>query len=131
MIQRPELDLYQKERRTRPLEDIIEDMRARDIKIGPVQQRVGDTAIAFTISFQYPDRFKAQKTVQALTGNLLEVAQARSSATIAILDDASLPATPSKPNRMVISGMGLTAGLMLGVIALWMLQRRRQTVRLA
>ncbi|HTS63488.1 MAG TPA: hypothetical protein VMH28_15795 [Candidatus Acidoferrales bacterium] len=75
MIQRPALDLYRKERQKYPLEDVIQDMRNRAIKIQVVD--VGGTGgqrvtSAFTISFAYPDRFKAQAVVRELVTKFME-----------------------------------------------------------
>jgi uncharacterized protein involved in exopolysaccharide biosynthesis len=68
IIQDPRLDLYKSDRASKPLEDVIEAMRLRDIKI-QIDSLPGDgvrRASAFSISFRYPDRLKAQQTVQAL-----------------------------------------------------------------
>jgi len=76
MIQRPSLDLYRKERQRYPLEDIIQDMRLRAIKIQAVEVAAGGqgrVASAFTISFAYPDRFKAQAVVRELVTKFMEV----------------------------------------------------------
>ena len=67
-IQDPRLDLYKSERQNKPLEDVIEEMRSRDVRI-QIVSLPGDErrrASAFTVSFSYPDRLKAQQTVQAL-----------------------------------------------------------------
>jgi succinoglycan biosynthesis transport protein ExoP len=75
LIQRPSLDLYRKERAKLPLEDIIQDMRTKGIRIqmvdvpSPGQGRVTS---AFTISFSYPDRFKAQAVVRELVSKFME-----------------------------------------------------------
>lgn len=68
IIQDPRLDLYKADRDSKPLEDVIETMRTRDIHIGIVSLpgEASRKASAFTISFSYPDRLKAQQTVQAL-----------------------------------------------------------------
>ena len=68
IIQDPRLDLYKKDRESKPLEDVIETMRNRDIKISitSLPSGTGSRASAFSISFAYPDRTKAQATVQAL-----------------------------------------------------------------
>ena len=69
LIQRPSLDLYRKERQRYPLEDIIQDMRGKAIRIQAVEVSAGGqgrVASAFTISFSYPDRFKAQAVVREL-----------------------------------------------------------------
>jgi polysaccharide biosynthesis transport protein len=68
IIQDPRLDLYKAERASKPLEDVIEEMRVRDIKI-TIDSLAGEgarRASAFSISFRYPDRLKAQQTVQVL-----------------------------------------------------------------
>jgi hypothetical protein len=57
----PRLDLYQSERSREPLEDVIETMRTRDIRITSM-----GTGSAFTISFAYRDPTKAHDTVQTL-----------------------------------------------------------------
>jgi succinoglycan biosynthesis transport protein ExoP len=66
IITDPRLDLYKSDRASAPLEDVIETMRNRDIKItissAPGERR----ASAFSISFAYPDRVKAHDTVQTL-----------------------------------------------------------------
>jgi succinoglycan biosynthesis transport protein ExoP len=68
IIQDPRLDLYKSDRAREPIEDVIETMRTRDIKI-KIDALPGDglrRASAFSIAFSYPDRIKAQQTVQAL-----------------------------------------------------------------
>ena len=75
LIQRPSLDLYRKERQRYPLEDIIQDMRSRAIRIQAVEVSAGGqgrVASAFTISFSYPDRFKAQAVVRELVTKFTE-----------------------------------------------------------
>ncbi len=68
LIQDPRLNLYPTERGKEPIEDVIEQMRTQDIKIR-IDSLAGEgsrRASAFSISFKYPDRLKAQQTVQAL-----------------------------------------------------------------
>jgi polysaccharide chain length determinant protein (PEP-CTERM system associated) len=76
LITRPSLDLYRKERAKYPLEDIIQDMRNKSIKIQTVEVAGGGSggriASAFTISFSYPDRFKAQAVVRDLVTKFTE-----------------------------------------------------------
>lgn len=72
LIQQPNLDLYKKQRDRLPMEDIVQDMRNKQIKIQMIADPAaqGDTrrpyASAFSIQFSYPDRYKAQAVVQAL-----------------------------------------------------------------
>src|SRR5580658_7894079 len=66
IITDPRLDLYKDDRASSPLEDVIETMRNRDIKI-TIDSLPGEhRASAFTISFAYRDRVKAHDTVQTL-----------------------------------------------------------------
>jgi polysaccharide chain length determinant protein (PEP-CTERM system associated) len=73
LIQRPSLDLYRKERQRFPMEDIVQDMRNKAIRIQTVDVGGGGrVASAFTISFSYPDRFKAQAVVRELVTKFTE-----------------------------------------------------------
>ena len=80
LILRPSLDLYRKERSRYPMEDIITDMRTKAIKIqtldvagpGGASGPGARIASAFTISFSYPDRFKAQAVVRELVTKFTE-----------------------------------------------------------
>ncbi|MGD0772623.1 MAG: hypothetical protein ABSC05_07350 [Candidatus Solibacter sp.] len=74
LVQRASLNLYPKERQRYPLEDIIQDMRNKSIKIQSVDLAGsgGHMASAFTISFTYPDRFKAQMVVRELVTKFTE-----------------------------------------------------------
>jgi succinoglycan biosynthesis transport protein ExoP len=73
LILRPSLDLYKKERARYPVEDIIQDMRKK-ISIQPIEVTAGQgrVASAFTISFSYPDRFRAQAVVRELVTKFTE-----------------------------------------------------------
>ncbi|HTA46831.1 MAG TPA: hypothetical protein VK789_30515 [Bryobacteraceae bacterium] len=66
IITDPRLDLYKSERASQPLEDVIETMRTRDIKITISSVPGERRASAFSIEFFYPDRVKAHDTVQTL-----------------------------------------------------------------
>jgi uncharacterized protein involved in exopolysaccharide biosynthesis len=74
LIQDPELDLYESDRRRYPMEDIIQKMRQQDIRILPVDSKLPfhSAASAFQISFEYPDRTKAQRVVRALVGRFTD-----------------------------------------------------------
>jgi len=73
LIARPALDLYKAERVRLPMEDIVQDMRGK-VKIQPVEVNAGQGRVtsAFTISFAYPDRFKAQAVVRELVTKFTE-----------------------------------------------------------
>jgi|CXWL01.1.fsa_nt_gi uncharacterized protein involved in exopolysaccharide biosynthesis len=76
MIQR--LDLYSKERATKPLSKIIEKLRA-SVSFEPVgaefQQGGGgkSTTIAFSMSVDYPDPVKAQAVAQDVVDRILRI----------------------------------------------------------
>lgn len=66
--------LYPKERRRQPMEDVIEKMQ-RAIRVGEVRelQRRSNTGplSAFAISFEYENRYLAQKVAQDLAGRFI------------------------------------------------------------
>lgn len=74
LINRPALDLYRKERLKLPMDDVIAEMK-KAIRIQmfdvntPGQGRVTS---AFTISFSYPERFRAQQVVSALVTKFMD-----------------------------------------------------------
>ena len=76
IIQRPSLDLYKRERQRLPLEDIIQDMRNKYIKIQmmetPSSSGERRLASAFLIQFSYSDRYKAQQVVRELVTKFTE-----------------------------------------------------------
>jgi uncharacterized protein involved in exopolysaccharide biosynthesis len=115
LIQRPALDLYRRERQRRPLEDIIQEMR-RDIRMMPAG---GGSPSAFTLQFEYPDRFKAQYVLRELitkfVGRNLVMDGQSDGFVIEVLDPASLPETRSSPNRFTITGLGFAMGILLGL----------------
>jgi succinoglycan biosynthesis transport protein ExoP len=74
LIQRPTLNLYRRERESKPMEDIIEQMRSRDVHITVmnVGGAGGRQATAFEIQFSYDDASKAMAVVQALISRFME-----------------------------------------------------------
>lgn len=75
LIQRPELDLYKRERQRKPMEDIVDEMRKainiRIIEMASAQTR-NRAASAFSVEFAYPDRYKAQAVVRQLVTKFTE-----------------------------------------------------------
>ncbi len=69
-------DLYKKELRRLPIDDVIENMRQRDIRIGTVQtfgQVGGKPSVpAFQVGFAYNNRVVAQKVAANLISRFLE-----------------------------------------------------------
>ena len=123
LIQRPDLDLYRSERASRPLEEIVSGMRNRDLRIEPLD--VGPASgrtTAFSIAFEYPDPEKARAVVQSLISKFVEGRD--SPRYLEVIDEPSLPQTPSFPARMLAAGAGLLIGIILGPIA-EVLRRRK------
>jgi LPS O-antigen subunit length determinant protein (WzzB/FepE family) len=116
--------LYGPERAKYPLEDIVQDMRNKGIMIRSADTpNGGGKDFVATVAFAYHDPAAAQKTVR----DLVTALHAKESA-LEVLDPASLPEAPSGPNRLVMVGMGLAAGLFAGLLSagVWMLWRRAQ-----
>jgi polysaccharide biosynthesis transport protein len=76
IIQKPSLDLYKKDRTRIPMEDIVQDMRNKYIRITPLttdtSAHTGRYAGAFAITFMYTDRYKAQAVVRELVTKFTE-----------------------------------------------------------
>ena len=104
IITRRDFDLYHKQRTSIPLEDIIQEMRSA-IRIRPLVTPAANgslPATAFTISYEYPNNFKAQAVVNELVSKfvVLNVTEQREKAqNLEVLDPASLPGKPFSPNR--------------------------------
>jgi uncharacterized protein involved in exopolysaccharide biosynthesis len=124
-----ELNLYNVLRSSRPIEDVIEDVK-RGIRIQFVRlpRKMATQAGAFNIEFVYYDRSKAQATVRALIYAFAEQNLKRSLAAhdpfrgyvLDVLDTASLPHNPVKPNRHTMTWAGGMAGFIAAaVIALF------------
>jgi len=134
IIQRPDLDLYKKDRTRKPLEDVIEQMKEKDIKIDLF--RINSSATNFVVSFTYPDPVIAQKTVAALITKLVDSNQAlavkalntadrKTITSMDLLDAASLPRNPTAPNRWQISFIGLGIGVLAGILVVTVRRRYR------
>jgi len=74
-------NLYEKERRSKPLSEIVETMQkatavqavSGDIGQGQQAQNGGTSTIAFTMSFDYADPAKAQAVMQSIVSRFLEI----------------------------------------------------------
>ncbi len=82
-----------------------ESIRVQTVQAGP--------AAAFTISFRYPDRWKAQQVTRDLVIRFVGAPPHASE----ILDPPNLPSGPFFPNRRVIALLGTLLGIALGVAA--------------
>jgi uncharacterized protein involved in exopolysaccharide biosynthesis len=72
------LNLYPRKRKRVPMEDIIEDMKTKYIRINPVftlraRNSRDRTSSAFRIEFSYQDRYLAQKVTKELVTRLIDM----------------------------------------------------------
>jgi hypothetical protein len=121
-IMQSNIDLYARERRSSPMEDVIQTMRNKDVRV----EMVGSPG-AFRISFEYPDAHLAQRVVRALVIALIDSNERLNrnplkmdgeplpAEYVDIVDEASLPERSAGPNRYAIAGIGLCAGFVLGL----------------
>jgi uncharacterized protein (TIGR03435 family) len=107
--------LYPEARRQKPMEDVIQDMRNKDIRIAPHGRNE-------VVEFAYPDPIVAQKTTRDLVAALRNA-----DPDLDVLDPASAPSAPSSPNRAQMLGAGLLAGLVVGMLCggVWAIARGR------
>jgi capsular polysaccharide biosynthesis protein len=116
-----EQGLYQKERMHLPIEDVIEQMKQKDIRISTAQSAKGVPAIS--ISVAAGDAGKAQRAAMRLVDEFMKASlfehagvQRESGQTFSLTEPASLPAHPVNPRRSRILIMGLIAGLLAGAV---------------
>lgn len=67
------LDLYDRDRRRLPMEDVVDRMKTKDLAFGQVTtiQGLASRAGTFPVSFKYEDRYKAQKVTKELVSRLI------------------------------------------------------------
>ena len=91
------------------MSEVTRKMRNQFIRI----RNVGGAASgAFAVEFRYTDRWKAQAVTRDLMNHFMNPQH-----TTQVLDPASLPASPSSPNRLTIVLLGTVAGILLGLAA--------------
>jgi hypothetical protein len=119
MIQRRDLDLYKKDRQRITMEDVVQGMRNRDIKIQPLRDVNGRYSNAFAISFAYSNGEKAQQvTQQLLAAFIAQLPHDGAWVKAEVLDPPTLPASPASPNRFAYIAIGLAFGLGVGLVLL-------------
>jgi capsular polysaccharide biosynthesis protein len=97
-----EADMYRDLRATTPLEDIIEQLKTRDIMIKHAGEK------QFTVSVAAPDAERAQKATQILAADFLNAKVGT------LIDPASLAVSSNGPRLSRNVVMGLIAGVVLG-----------------
>jgi uncharacterized protein involved in exopolysaccharide biosynthesis len=133
------LDLYQSQRRERPLEDIVQEMRNHEIQIRPIHEVAGNRqgSVAFSISATYPDPKLAQAVTQELTSKFIKQNLVKAlrggdvpmGENLEVLDPASWPRDPIKPHKVQWVLDGLFAGLLAGLAVSYALRWRITIVR--
>jgi hypothetical protein len=124
VINNPAIDLYRDERKTSPLQDVIDQMR-HDIVFRPAGPN------AFTIQFTYREQAGAKAAVEALARNaaeqfrdLTKLARKYYGAnSIEVIEPASLPVAPLRPDLLPMTFGGLAVGLLLA--GLWHIKSKR------
>lgn len=128
LIQSPSLELYKSERARMPLEDVIRDMKAKDLKITP------DPAGDYRLEFRGATPEQAQIAVQLLANRLMDehvnrqrsftnlardfqkdtgqTAQVPTGSSLDVQSPPSLDTSPFYPNRPIIALIGLILGLL-------------------
>jgi polysaccharide chain length determinant protein (PEP-CTERM system associated) len=65
-------DLYKSEKKRMPMEDVVENIMRKKIRIIPMMAGSDGRAVpAFTVQFSYPDRLLANKVVQDIVGRFI------------------------------------------------------------
>ena len=129
-----EQKLYVKERNRLPMEEVVEEMRNRHLRVSEVDP-ADETAL--DLSFDNEDPEAAQATVQDIAASIaLENWKSKPYGGDAryrvVLRPASLPTQAAGPNRMKAIGGGLGVGLVLGLVcgAIWSIGRRKERWRM-
>lgn len=88
-------------------------------------------ANAMSVTFDYSNKYIAQKVVQDVESRLIDQG-AKATRSISILDPASLPLQPYSPNHLSITISGLCLGLTCSIVlGIWKRNRRSQTLAAA
>jgi hypothetical protein len=138
LIQKPGLNLYPSDRQREPLEDVINSMRTRDLKVDIVSR--DSRSAVLSISYRYPEQAKAQAVVRnvvARFNNAFEWQHDVNShmrgatpilQTLEMVEAPTSPA-PVEQDRLRTIFAGLVGGLTLGVfVAFFAGQPKRATI---
>jgi capsular polysaccharide biosynthesis protein len=107
--------LYQRERGTKPLEDVVQQMKG-SITIAPV------AAGKFEVQFTYGDAAKAQVVAKDLAMGFVDAANSVQS--VGMLELSSSPARETGPRPSRVTVVGLLLGLAMGILMSWFSRRR-------
>ena len=99
--------LIKEELKTRPVEDLVQQMEESDVRISPV----AGSRQMFSITVKAPEAAGAQGAAQSLAASFIDGTD------FSIKEPANLPAHPEGPRRLQIALIGLGVGLMAGSLA--------------
>ena len=122
-------NLYTRERRRMPIENVIDDVMRREIRF----RRVASNLLQ--VSFAYEDPVQAQRVSQDLVGRLIadnlgfrgEAISPRDrtkGAQIDLIVTADQPKKQIETKRFGVAALGLPTGMLLGVVLALVLRRR-------
>jgi uncharacterized protein involved in exopolysaccharide biosynthesis len=123
-------NLYEQQRQRMSLEEVIEQMRTKDIRISNVVSFNTGTRLrpAFQLTFAAPDGNTAQLVTHDIATKLNEAQKnVAPDALLEVLDPPNLPLQAMFPARANFAIVGLLAGLGIGILYVW--YRARRTLR--
>jgi uncharacterized protein involved in exopolysaccharide biosynthesis len=130
------LDLYKSQRRRKPMEDIVQDMRSHDIVIKLLRKPGAEQGTAaFAVSYNYPDPKLAQAVTQGLVTKFIDQNLMSHGGplpnvnTLEVLDPANQPVQPIYPRIVQFLFTGICAGLLAGLAVSYALRWRISIVR--
>ncbi len=119
-----ELDLYSGDRKRKPLEDVVEQMR-RDTRVSHVGEP--DRSSAISVAFAHSDPRTAQRVTNELVADIIrDNAQGKTQGTLKLVDPANLPTGPASPNVAVLLSIGSLCGLLAGAMLAALTTRMRR-----
>jgi polysaccharide chain length determinant protein (PEP-CTERM system associated) len=112
-IQAKDMEMEERTREQKQLRALIKSIHSR-IEARPVlEQEYADLSRGYDLARAQYDDLNRKMSQSEIATDLTNRNQAE---TLEILDPASLPEKPAKPNRLMVVGVGLGLGLVLGVV---------------
>lgn len=141
-----EFDLYKAERRRVPMDEIVTQMRERDLHFTWANSR----PVTLSISFAYPDRAKAQAVLRELLAKMADESDrldrfrerlwpkyfstappADAAERFVVLRPPTIPEEAGRPWLLSNILMGVCAGALLGLLATAFMRRPKWTLAMA
>jgi polysaccharide biosynthesis transport protein len=107
------LNLYEKDRKKEPIEDIIERIRKkRELEVIPIRSSLASSnnnrTVSFMIQYKYTDRYKAQQMVKELTDAVVNKNEERRIRTVQVVNDLVLQDWKNAKERLDKVNMEMT-----------------------